>query len=285
MLATRMPSCGDTPRQPSIQEMALQLRARRMRVLVVEDNAAVLTLTCALLEKVAVEIYTASNGEEAVARFAALRPDLVLMDICMPGMNGQTAASLMRRYETFAPARVPIIAMTAAVVEDLHPGSLHPDFDFCLVKPFTRQRLYEVLLAWAPSPCIAGPAIKTEVVDVRANHLGSLSCCPAGRIQELADQIGLDTVGRIVAVFTGEMDEALASAQRAIALGDRASIRAKVHFMLGGAVNLGLHALVTACDEVLSAADDEVIGSREPMRDVATTWSEYRAILKDWQDH
>lgn len=79
-------------------------------ILVAEDNADIRAMTRYLLESFGCDIVEAKDGYEAVTQAKALLPDLILMDIAMPIMNGITAAHLIRTSaET---AGVPIVAVT-----------------------------------------------------------------------------------------------------------------------------------------------------------------------------
>lgn len=82
-------------------------RSRRVRVLHIDDSAVMRSLLRMVLEpQPGIEIAaTASGGEEGLATFARIQPDLVLLDIEMPGMNGLEVLSAIRRQNR----RVPVI--------------------------------------------------------------------------------------------------------------------------------------------------------------------------------
>jgi len=87
--------------------------AARRRILVAEDNEANLLMITALLRTRGYEAEVARNGEEAVEKARELKPDLILMDIRMPVMDGIEATRQLRVQPEFAD--VPIVAVTAGV--------------------------------------------------------------------------------------------------------------------------------------------------------------------------
>ncbi|HPW55188.1 MAG TPA: response regulator [Thermoanaerobaculaceae bacterium] len=80
-------------------------------ILVVEDNEQNLELVEFLLEEAGLKVRKARDAEEARAQLAAGRPDLVLMDMQLPGTDGLTLVEELRRDPRFA--RIPVLALTA----------------------------------------------------------------------------------------------------------------------------------------------------------------------------
>ncbi len=80
------------------------------KVLLVDDSSTVLMMERMVLKKRSYEILTASNGEEGVRRALAERPDVILMDVIMPEMNGFEACRRLRQEE--ATRDIPIIMVT-----------------------------------------------------------------------------------------------------------------------------------------------------------------------------
>ena len=86
-----------------------------MRILLVDDSRAVAAVIGARLEVIGHKVTVAENGEVALARFQEALPDLVLMDIEMPVMNGFEAAQRIRALEATQDwAWTPIIFLTAS---------------------------------------------------------------------------------------------------------------------------------------------------------------------------
>jgi two-component system, cell cycle response regulator DivK len=107
------------------------------RVLVVEDKDENLDLMIYLLDKSGHQAITARDGSEGVALAALIRPDLVIMDLHMPGMDGYQAAAQLSADPTLR--SIPVVAVTAyAMVGDREKIMAH-GFDGYLSKPIDPQ--------------------------------------------------------------------------------------------------------------------------------------------------
>ena len=125
---------------------ALTTSKRPLNILLAEDNRVNRLLAVRLLNKAGHQVITAENGHEAVSGWSEQRPDVVLMDMQMPVMDGLEATLHIRRHEQHASLpRTPIIALTA--------NAMHSDREKCLAvgmddynsKPFNVQELLQVL--------------------------------------------------------------------------------------------------------------------------------------------
>lgn len=84
-----------------------------VRVLVVDDDESIVSLMRLALEDEGYEVRTASNGRDGLALAAAFAPDVILLDMNMPVMDGQAFAAAYREAPQ-PPPRAPIIVVTAA---------------------------------------------------------------------------------------------------------------------------------------------------------------------------
>ena len=113
------------------------------RILVAEDDAANMKLAVTVLEGAGHEVLQARDGEAAVALAAAHLPDLVLMDIQMPGTDGFMV--LRRLREDARTARLKVAAFTALAMKGDAERLLAAGFDGYLAKPVRyRKFLREV---------------------------------------------------------------------------------------------------------------------------------------------
>ena len=85
------------------------------KVLVVEDNPANMTLAKFLLESVGHTVLLATDAETGLTFARTDQPDLILMDIQLPGMDGLQATGLLKRDP--ATAAIPVIALTALAMK------------------------------------------------------------------------------------------------------------------------------------------------------------------------
>src|SRR4030067_1014187 len=105
-------------------------------VLMVEDEVELVRVLRDYLERAGFRVQTASTGPEAVSQFQHSTPDIVLLDLNLPGMDGLDVARAMRRTTS-----VPIIMVTARVDEADRLVGLELGADYYVVKPFSPREL------------------------------------------------------------------------------------------------------------------------------------------------
>jgi CheY-like chemotaxis protein len=127
------------------------------RVLVVDDNVDSATSLAMLLRLEGHETYTAHDGESAIAAAEQHRPDIVLLDIGLPKVNGHDVCRRLRR-QPWANSTL-MIAVTGWGQQDDRRESEDAGFDGHLVKPVDYGALVEVLKARAPP----GPTPRADV--------------------------------------------------------------------------------------------------------------------------
>jgi two-component system, cell cycle response regulator DivK len=109
------------------------------RVLVVEDNAKNLKLVKDVLEYAGYEVVVAETGERALELVTEVTPDLVLMDLQLPGMDGTETMRRLRQLPKTKP--VPVVAVTAFAMQADRDKAFVNGFDGFIEKPISVRAL------------------------------------------------------------------------------------------------------------------------------------------------
>ena len=140
-----LPALPETPAADSGEAlMASPATAARCRVLVVDDDPAVAESMTVLLELEGHEVRTAASGEVALAAARSFRPQLVLLDIGLQGMDGYQVAQQLRAQQA-ADESLCLVAVTGYGHEEARVRSEEAGFDRHLVKPVYPDALFELL--------------------------------------------------------------------------------------------------------------------------------------------
>jgi two-component system, OmpR family, response regulator ResD len=145
--------------------------ARRGSVLVVDDEPTIAEVVARYLERAGYETSIAADGPSAVAAAASSRPDLVVLDIMLPGLDG---LEVMRRLQADAEDRIPVILLTAKGEESDRLVGLRQGADDYVVKPFSPRELV------ARVDAVMRRTSAAEEAEERLD-LGALQIDPAGR--------------------------------------------------------------------------------------------------------
>lgn len=113
------------------------------RILIIEDNPANLKLACLLLRNVSHDVLCAVDAETGLTLARAEQPDLILMDIQLPGMDGLAATALLKKDP--ATAQIPVIALTAMAMKADQEKSQIAGCDAYIAKPLRYQELYAAI--------------------------------------------------------------------------------------------------------------------------------------------
>jgi CheY-like chemotaxis protein len=117
--------------------------AEKARVLVVDDNADAADMLALLLQQGGYEARTAPDGESALAAMESWTPDVAVLDIGLPGMNGYELARRMRSIPDLARTR--LVALTGYGRDTDRARALDAGFDLHLAKPAEPDRFIEAV--------------------------------------------------------------------------------------------------------------------------------------------
>ena len=110
-------------------------------VLIVDDDPNALDIVRTFLESKGYRVATAKDGNEALAQLEDVRPDLVLLDVMMPGMDGWEVARVIKNHPSFGRTRV-VMLTARSDFADKHEG-LRAGADDYIVKPIQLRELGE----------------------------------------------------------------------------------------------------------------------------------------------
>src|SRR6202166_2196789 len=113
------------------------------RILIVEDNPANMKVATLLLHKAGHTALCAVDAETGLTLARADQPDLILMDIQLPGMDGLAATALLKQAP--ATAAIPVIALTAMAMKEDQEKTRVAGCDAYIAKPLRYQELYAAI--------------------------------------------------------------------------------------------------------------------------------------------
>lgn len=215
----------------------IQANAGIINVLIVEDNTINMLLTKTIIKRIAPNacIFEAKNGVEGVAAFEANVPDIILMDIQMPQMNGYEAAGKIRKIEK--DGRVPIIALTASNVKGELERCLSAGIDDLIVKPFVEESLALVFNRWLAlnNRILEGKSDVNDAMD-SGNHFDlSVLQSILGNDEEAMDEL--------LSLVKIELNQSVISLENSIANNNLKEINTIGHKLYGSASSSGFMAL------------------------------------------
>lgn len=120
----------------------------KARILIADDEPNIRAVVARMLAQDYV-VLEAANGQEAVDVARQERPDIILMDLMMPEVDGYTACSLLKADQ--ATRIIPVIILTAVGHEFNRKFAMEMGADAYITKPFTRQILVDAI-----APLLAG---------------------------------------------------------------------------------------------------------------------------------
>lgn len=135
----------ETEKEETIMNSLPALSLIGKRVLVVEDNDVNIMLLTMLLKKVGIVYDIAKDGEIGLQLFKDNPYDVILTDINVPKLTGDELATLVRQDVDASKRTIPIIGLTATIVQDDLDDYINAGINEVLVKPFKQDELYAII--------------------------------------------------------------------------------------------------------------------------------------------
>jgi CheY-like chemotaxis protein len=188
---------GDVANRPTAGVITgLEAGQATKRLLIVDDESVNREVLEELLGAIGFETRTAATGEEALALNTSWRPDLILMDLRMPGIGGVEAIRRLRASD----ATVPVLALTASSVESAAEQSIAAGANAMMTKPYVEADLLRAIgdltgVRYRHEAAAAGPA--DAVADSARSLEQDLRTLPAELIAQLRDAVASARAGRV----------------------------------------------------------------------------------------
>ncbi|WP_211324896.1 PAS domain S-box protein [Chitinophaga skermanii] len=224
------------PIEEGLQQNAMQdvlggdLRAQ---IMVVEDNAVNMLLTKTILKKFApnVDLIEVTNGIDAVKLTFQQRPDLILMDVQIPEMNGYEATQKIREWEQHNNyPHIPIIALTAGNIKGEREKCLAAGMDDFLSKPVVEESIIAVLKKWLNASIIQ--EIKPMPIENPSEHFN---------MDVLTMYLGEDNISpEILELSVNEITKSLQTLEESIETKNLEGVKRMGHKLFGTTSMVGM---------------------------------------------
>ena len=169
------------------------------KVLVVDDTPANVKLLADLLKVKGYEVATAANGDEGLAKVASEQPDIVLLDIMMPGKSGYDVCRTIRANPDTA--LLPVVLVTSLDPNQERVKGMEAGADDFLQKPINQQELFARVKS-----LLRVKALQDEVKQ-QAEKLADWNARLEARVQEQVTE--LERLGRLKSFFSPQLGEAI----------------------------------------------------------------------------
>jgi len=238
---------------------------RPLHILVVEDSIVNQTLAVRLLETRGHTTVVASTGVEALAAIEQQPFDVVLMDVQMPEIDGFEATAAIRRQEQTTGTHLPIIAMTAHVMQGDRERCLEAGMDAYIAKPIQAMDLLETIERLVPDiiNSVSEPPLESSAPPLfdQATTLRQVD----GDWELLQELVGL---------FGEECAQMMEMIQSAIYQQDAVRLRQAAHTLKGEVSNFGARAAVEAALRL------EMMGRDEELTDADAAYTDLERALE-----
>ncbi|MBV5280956.1 MAG: response regulator [Paludibacter sp.] len=221
-----------------------------IKILIAEDNKMNMIVISKMLKNILpnVKLFEAGNGEEALSALNDIVPDLVLMDVQMPVMDGVEATKRIRANTVHPAAKVLVVALTAGVSKEEKDNCYNAGMNYFLSKPIDKDLLYEMIVKYLDGTITLNENLESKEA-VGIIHFDR---------DKMNSKFGNDedVLKSLLAESVIEFPKYLDEIQRAISADDKPQIKATAHTLKGSAYNMEFMQLGNLALEVEQNADN-----------------------------
>lgn len=238
-----------------------QQAEKPLTILLAEDHPVNQKIVMETLSRRGHQLTLAENGHQALERYAEHKFDLILMDVQMPGMDGETATTAIRLLERESAAHVRIIGLTAHALVGDKERLLNVGMDDYLSKPFMPQELIRKVEQSSRLPDLENRS------DLEAS--GSLPIF--NRQEALERALGeLPLLKKLANLFVDNLPAMRADLLQAMEKQDAEAMARAAHFFKGSAGNFSAQACVVIAQQMEQACE-------------AVDWSSLQKLMAEWE--
>ncbi|MEM7456688.1 MAG: response regulator [Planctomycetota bacterium] len=266
----------DQPTTVSQRRTAVKPTAKRMSVLLAEDNKVNQKLAVALLEKQGHRVITAENGEQAVEMSLREPFDLILMDVQMPVMDGLEATREIRNLEKGSGHRIPIIALTAHASKEDEKTCLASGMDRFVTKPIRADFLFDVIAE------LTGHETRGSKLTGQDEYTTAKFTKPV-EWERAFETVGGDRnlLRDLISVFLEDRERMVADIQSAIETQNAKELRVSAHSLKGALNHLGAR---QAADIALALEETGSSGTTDGAPQKLTSFLEsLKMVVKEFE--
>ncbi len=243
-----------------------------LRVLVVEDNEINLDYLRALLGRAGVDVRCAADGRAGVEAWRREAPDVILMDVQMPVLDGFGATRAIRAAEAGG-ARVPILALTAHAIAGYGDACREAGMDDYLTKPVRAELLLEAIARWAGRS--GQPAPERTPPNEAHPFAAAVESCMGDRA--LARQL--------LGMLRDQVVTKVAQVRALLSRGEAAGAVRIAHSLKGSAAQIGVEAVRAAATRLEEACRGGDVGEAQAAVDALDArGTELAGALARWSD-
>lgn len=246
-------------------------------ILLVDDNAINLELAQILLGNLGLDIITASDGAEAVAKEQRHDFDLVLMDIEMPVLRGTEATIRIR--ENCRNPNLPIVAMTANVSSDDIAHYLSKGMNEALTKPVANEALVSLLARYLPYSTSAEAESPSDALESE-DATSARSLLDTATFDSLVNDIGSENAQRVIDMYLDQTSQQLTELVDLMNKNDLEPSRQVAHRIASSSLSFGLNRLGNRLRKIEQASKDGTRFSPSESAELQTIYAESKTALE-----
>lgn len=217
------------------------------KILIVDDNDMNRLVASIILENYGTQIFEAINGSEAIEKVNSVQPDLVLMDLQMPIVNGFEATETIRKQGN----NVPIIALTANAIKGENDKCFVSGMNDYVPKPFKEEDLLKVIAKWL------GKEAATTTASTEETNIAMLD----NNDELLYDLTNLNTISggnevfikKMLAIFCAQTPQMMQDMQKAFTANELEKMGALAHKIKPSIDNLAINSLKQVVRDIEAA--------------------------------